>query len=1304
MNMMKKTTVGFLTTAMLLSTPAIDAFQFKAEAAAGLTVTGGDANNHFEDNRSETGNGFLKYVVDGENIATGVVLNTVTFEFASAMNVGLEIQVYSNGEYHDMTAIDVSNSTNYCYDFWLGGEYRARIVNDGTPSDYVEFSVEVPDTDGDGEPEFNRDSDFITYLEQQILAGKTEIDVSGYNIPCEDLVDGEWKWNTWNELYRIRDWNGIIGCVQFSYDHSADTVDTITISDYNVADTVEKEIEFEAYLYYVQDLVDKLLPDDEYYTDIEKATILSNYFCEYIGDIYADGGESYNSLWRKDALCDGCAKGFGLLCQLAGLNHIKGGSGVSSHAWGIVQVNGSWYHVDALWSINNYSAYFLRTDEEMIKDHNGEFTNYGEDVIYWAHTDTEGFPSCIDTGYQGDNFIFRQATSQIYYDRDDEKWYYYVEDYDKGEYAIYWTDSVVANYPNLIKTVTDLNDFFEYIDEPDMYLYTSDDEVLSGDKLYVSAGAPYYTNAGDTKQTKYKGMDVRASFEGTGIVSDYKYEIYDADGTLLNTVQGAMYTVTPIVMNGVGKYTIKAICEGENGKSSSISKTVNVISDCEVKDTFEIWANGGKVKQEDGSAVDYKTTTITTDLTATNWTNASGKETVGKILWTARDAASSPKFNTTTHALTTKSDSNVVTVANGKVTAKAPGVAYVFASDSGTMQSEMYKIVVKNAPTAIYCYENENSYEERNLKGTSKNVNLQAGNENATSIWIYPYAKTGEVSDDCTYTVTVKQTGECVSVKDIEDNNEGDLFLTISGKDIAKAGAATKVTVTVTCDQSGKKGTFTATVFSPVGSIKTAAKGTVAVGKLPAKLYLQPETGSTSGKFSEKLQVCVSAEEPQISEDGKKFVYTKSKDVTASLDKNYAYVALSTKKAIAEELGVYALLTDPATKQLNIIKLAAIDTDGKITPEDEFEREVPENEIVPAPEFEEDEVVIWANGAKIKQTDGSYIDYKNATVTPEIEATSWTNTAGKTTAGKLVWTAMLTEEGPEIDTDKHTVFTKSDKTVATAAKNKITAVSGGADGEAEGYVYVTDTGSFESIGYKVTVKNAPTNIYLFADAEETDTKKAVKTITATAGGEAEVIYLIPYAKQGKVSDDATYSVDIKQTGECLEASEIKTDENGRLYVELTALDIAKSGAATKVTVNIICNESNKKAALTVNIVSPITKVTGEVEGKLDKVGATAALTLDYETGSESGLVSDAIQLAVSADDPVVDATGKTVTFTKSTEVTATMGKTEPVVTLKAAKAVTTEVNVYMILTDAAAKTKSFVKIATISADGTVEMV
>ncbi len=1299
MNIAKKILVGALTAALVLSTPAIDAFQFKAEAATTLTISGGDQNNFFEDNRQNTGNGYLKYMVDGEDIATGVVLNTVVFEFPSAMDMGLEIQVWSHGEWLKLNHVDVSNTTEYRYDFWLGGEYRARIVNNGTPSDYEEFSVEVPDTDGDGNPDFNRDSDFVTYLENQILAGETTIDVVSYDIPCEDLVDGNWEWNTWNKLYRLKDWNGIIGCVDFAYDHASDSLDFIEINDYLVADTVEKKVEFEAYLYYVQDLVGKLIPEDEYYTDIEKTIILSNYFCQFIGDIYADGGESYNSLWRKNALCDGCAKGFGLLCQMAGLNHIKGGSGVSSHAWGIVQVDGSWYHVDGLWSINNYPAYVLRTDEEMIKDHNGKFTNYGEDIIYWAHTDTEGFPPCTNPGFQSDDFVFRKASSQIYYDRDEGQYYYYIRNGD--EYTIYWTSSISTTNANEVKTVTDINEFYAYIDEPDMYLYMSDSEILSGDKLYVSAGAPYYTNAGDTKQAKYKGMDVRASFEGTGIVSDYTYEIYNADGELVNTIQGAMYTVTPIVMGGIGEYTIKAICKGENGKSSSISKTVNVVSDCEIEESFEIWANGAKIKQEDGTTVDLKSATITTDLAATNWTNAAGKETAGKILWTARDAAAAPQFNETTHALTTKSDSKVVSVSNGKVTAKAPGVAYVFASDSGTMQSKMYEIVVKGTPTALYCFDNEYSYEERNIKAAAKNINVQIGAEEDTIIYIYPFVKSGAISSDCTYTASAAQTGECVTLSEVKKDENGNLCIVVTAKDIAKAGAVTKVPVTVTCDQSGKKATVNVTISSPLEGIKTAVKGTVTVGKMPAKLYLKPETGSQSGYFSDKLTVCVTANAPEISADGKKATFVKSVDVTAALDKNYEYISLTTKKGVSAELGVYAILTDPATKLVTAEKLAAIDTDGKITPISAFDRETPENEIVPAPEFEEDTIVVWANGAKIKQADGTSIDYKIAAVTPEIEATKWTNTAGKETAGKLVWTSMLTDEGPEIDTDKHTVFTKADKTVVTGANGKITAVSGGENGETTGYVYVTDTGSFKSEGYKVTVKNAPTAIYCFTDKDETDTKKAVKAVTAVAGEEAAVVYLTPFAKQGKISADATYTATVTQAGEYVEISEVKADGNGRLYIEITAKDIAKAGAAAKATVNITCTESNKKAVLTVNVVSPAEKITAEADGALDKVGATAALNLTITTGSESGLISDAIQLAVCADDPVIDATGKKVTFVKSAEVTATISTAEPVVTLKAAKAVSAEQNVYIILTDAVAKTKTFVKIATIGADGTI---
>lgn len=80
------------------------------------------------------------------------------------------------------------------------------------------------------------------------------------------------------------------------------------------------------------------------------------YFHDYIvlncepstEDPYTD--TIYGALVRGKALCEGYAKAFSYLCNLAGIENIivTGGTNVP-HMWNMVKLGGNWYHVDVTW-------------------------------------------------------------------------------------------------------------------------------------------------------------------------------------------------------------------------------------------------------------------------------------------------------------------------------------------------------------------------------------------------------------------------------------------------------------------------------------------------------------------------------------------------------------------------------------------------------------------------------------------------------------------------------------------------------------------------------------------------------------------------------------------------------------------------------------------------------------------------------------------------------------------------------------------------------------------------------------------
>jgi len=89
-----------------------------------------------------------------------------------------------------------------------------------------------------------------------------------------------------------------------------------------------------------------------------------------------------DTLAKKVAVCEGYAKTFKMMAELAGLEaEIVTGNANGPHAWNQVKINGTWYNVDVTWddptysgkkasdhSNNNYN-YFLISDSTLKKDH-----------------------------------------------------------------------------------------------------------------------------------------------------------------------------------------------------------------------------------------------------------------------------------------------------------------------------------------------------------------------------------------------------------------------------------------------------------------------------------------------------------------------------------------------------------------------------------------------------------------------------------------------------------------------------------------------------------------------------------------------------------------------------------------------------------------------------------------------------------------------------------------------------------------------------------------------------------------------
>lgn len=129
-----------------------------------------------------------------------------------------------------------------------------------------------------------------------------------------------------------------------------------------------------------REIMEQITPDMD---DYEKLKYFHNYLvlnCENDTESpYSD--TIYGALVQKKALCEGYAKAFSYLCNLAGIeNTIVTGETTVPHMWNMVKLGGNWYHVDVTWDNpddalhKEYSdvilyQYFMVTDSVIENNH-----------------------------------------------------------------------------------------------------------------------------------------------------------------------------------------------------------------------------------------------------------------------------------------------------------------------------------------------------------------------------------------------------------------------------------------------------------------------------------------------------------------------------------------------------------------------------------------------------------------------------------------------------------------------------------------------------------------------------------------------------------------------------------------------------------------------------------------------------------------------------------------------------------------------------------------------------------------------
>ncbi len=223
------------------------------------------------------------------------------------------------------------------------------------------------------------------------------------------------------------------------------------------------------------------------------------------------------------------------------------------------------------------------------------------------------------------------------------------------------------------------------------------------------------------------------------------------------------------------------------------------------------------------------------------------------------------------------------------------------------------------------------------------------------------------------------------------------------------------------------------------------------------------------------------------------------------------------------------------------------------------------------------EATIWQNGTK---------KTKSITLKTELRATTWKDSKGKVKNGKLVWFASDEPTKPSFDGSKHTVSfgAAKSKLASINAKGVITAKKAGTV-----YAYACDTGSMTYEEHVIDIAAGPTKLFLTSVPNSTNKDVILKKTAADAGSSYRV-YITPFIKDGTPDPDCTYTVRIAKAEQAkyLSVEKAMVDEDGNAYFIVNALDFIQEKAKTaSVKVEAVCDQTGKKASMTVVIGNPV---------------------------------------------------------------------------------------------------------------------
>lgn len=162
-------------------------------------------------------------------------------------------------------------------------------------------------------------------------------------------------------------------------------------------------------------------------TPMMKALLVNDFFClNYQYDLSKSYYDAYSLFTKKTGVCNAYMLGYKVIMRALGIPVKAVTSEAMNHAWNLIQIGGTWYHVDVTWNDpvpdsagKAWHAYFLRSDAGFLDN------PYGGTHYSWV---VENGGNATSTRYDDAIWCQSNVPSVV---RGDAS--YYIRGYDPGE-------------------------------------------------------------------------------------------------------------------------------------------------------------------------------------------------------------------------------------------------------------------------------------------------------------------------------------------------------------------------------------------------------------------------------------------------------------------------------------------------------------------------------------------------------------------------------------------------------------------------------------------------------------------------------------------------------------------------------------------------------------------------------------------------------------------------------------------------------------------------------------------------------